>query len=176
MKTFILTIVTSLLASVISILIIFAYPGSVSVPGTRIGPSPYMAELNQLHEQTKGGLNGESPVWDRIDVLRKKNKEWFAEKEKLQKEPKIVAEAFSEFITIKSSKAAPILAILWALSFFFMAKNNVKNMHLLMVAFPTALFATKFFSFFAWVLVTLAILAVFIYLQVYNGRETENVT
>ena len=111
----------AVLASVFTAILLVALPASISVKSDRIGPSPYRKELDELYEIISRGLPPDSPEWEKLEVFRLKNEQWFEGEINTQSDGSIV-----EYFKAKSLKLSPLLAAIWGLSFVLLCKR-VKN-------------------------------------------------
>ncbi len=122
----------SIILSVVSILLIFAFPGYVTVQGEKIGPSPYYDEILEVSKKAEKGLPLDAPEWKKLSDLRTKNNAWFESVERNDFD--LNQFGVRDFLRIKSERAAFFLAIIWVGWFWFLfGKSYFFVFHL---AFP----------------------------------------
>lgn len=152
----------SLAMSLVSLIIILIAPVTLTEYSSSVGPSPYRQELEMLSSKLEKGLPPDAPEWRLRDELIKKNNDWFDEAGK----KRLVSKTLDPLAvwTMKSSKLALVVMLLWAVCFYFFIRTKPDMNALLVLAFPVLLTALKLFSLLSFLLISVAVCGIFFYL------------
>ncbi|MCV2404088.1 hypothetical protein OFY17_14575 [Marinomonas sp. C2222] len=156
----------TLLLSVLSITVIAFTPASLE---KNIGPSPYRAQLDELHAKTSKGLPIDAPEWNLSRELIQKNNAWFEKQTRptLKEGGSAVFEAFRN----KSDSATLFLMVIWGLGFYYILKSIKLKSALLVLIFPTVLFSFGFLSSVAIIGVFISIFCAYLFF-IYRWNKT----
>ena len=147
------------LLSVLSLVLIIVLPVGVSDQGSKVGPSPYRAQIDELYAETSKGLPPDAPQWKKLEELRRKNNEWFETDGQLT----VQGESLSLFdvLKVKSSKISLLLMIVWGVGFYFILKVLGNYFSLFILVFPILLFIFNIISITALAVISVAVLSVY---------------
>jgi hypothetical protein len=152
---------TSFLLSLLSLLIILVLPITISEEGSKVGPSPYRVQIDELSYKTRQGLHPDAPEWRQLEDLRIMNNEWFNSTRRVT----LLSEELSayDFFQKASSKLAPVWVVLWGLCFFFLLRSKALHFSsLFILAFPIILFTVQLFSLLALVCIFISVVGVYL--------------
>jgi hypothetical protein len=158
----------SLVLSLVSVIIIVLIPFTVSQQGSKLGPSPYRAQIDELYLITSKGIPPNAAEWQQLEDLKRKNNEWFNSKGD---------EFFSENLTtveiikLKSQRASLILFVCWGLGFYFYFRSKINYLNFLVLLFPVVLFALNIISILAFLSIFTGVFSVFVYLIRRKNRD-----
>lgn len=154
----------SALTLLISIFIVLLLPFDIISTVNDIGPSPYRDRINELYEITGKGLHPSAPELGELDLLVEKNNIWHEQRR--SSEPK----GFLNAISIKSTSISPILAFLWAFSFYVIFRKELSYNALAFLSAPIIFTLYGGFSLLAFSLILVGIFVSFVCLKVKNRR------
>lgn len=161
----------SILLSVLSVILIVVLPVNVFDNESKIGPSPYRVQIDELYAETSKGLPPDAPAWKQLEELRRKNNAWF----ETGGDSSAQLESLSLFDVLKrkSSKASLLLMVIWGLGFYFIHRANTHCISLLALAFPLSLFVFNIISIVALILITIAVLGVYLVTSIKKSEESK---
>jgi len=146
--------------SVATFLLILASPVIVSEGGQRLGPSPYAERIDELYESMKGaGSSPYSQEWQELKELNQKNNDWFEER----RGERGGAPSLGYFDVLQeiSSAITFILILVWGVGYLLTYRFFDGYWSLLILVFPSLMFALRILSFQAFVSIVLSVLVVY---------------
>ncbi|ODM29850.1 hypothetical protein A6779_12040 [Marinobacter adhaerens] len=146
--------------SVATFLLIIASPVVVSEGGKRLGPSPYAERIDDLYESMKGAdISPYSQEWQELKELNQKNNDWFEERSREQNS----APSLDYFGVLQeiSSAITFILIVVWGGGFLLTYRILDEHWSLLVLVFPSLMFALRILSFQAFISIVLSVLVVY---------------
>ena len=146
--------------SVATYLLILASPVIVSEGGQRLGPSPYAERIDELYESMKGAGNSPySREWQELKELNQKNNDWF----EVRRGERGGAPGLGYFDVLQeiSSAITLILILFWGIGYLLTYRFFDGYWSLLILVFPSLMFALRILSFQAFVSIVLSVLIVY---------------
>lgn len=146
--------------SVATFLLILASPVVVSEGGQRLGPSPYAERIDELYERMEGAGNSPySQEWQELKELIQKNNDWFEER----RGERGSAPSLGYFDVLQeiSSAITFILILVWGGGFLLTYRILDEHWSLLVLVFPSLMFALRILSFQAFISIVLSVLVVY---------------
>lgn len=146
--------------SVATFLLILASPVIVSEGGQRLGPSPYAERIDELYESMKGAGNSPySQEWQELKELNQKNNDWFEER----RGERGGAPSLGYFDVLQeiSSAITFVLILVWGVGYLLTYRFFDRYWSLLILVFPSLMFALRILSFQAFVSIVLSVLVVY---------------
>ncbi len=146
--------------SVATFLLMFASPVVVSEGGQRLGPSPYAERIDELYERMEGAGNSPySQEWQELKELIQKNNDWFDERSReLNSAPSL---DYFDVLQEISSAITFILILVWGGGFLLTYRILDEHWSLLVLVFPSLMFALRILSFQAFISIVLSVLVVY---------------
>ena len=157
------TLMQSTLIFVISVFLILLVPIDIIATKSNSGPSPYRERINELYEITAKGLHPSAPEFGELDLLVEKNNIWHEQK-------KSNSEGFINAVNIKSTSISPILALLWAFSYYVFFRKIVSNKSIVFLSAPAFFTIYGGFSLLAFSLILFGVLVSFILIKLTRKR------
>lgn len=146
---------TFLITTTLCIAALMLVPITISSSNKTSGPSPYLAEIDELHEIASKGLPPDAPEWTRLEELRLKNNNWFESQESDANDMTI-----TRMLSLKSSTLSPFIAMLWAAAIYRIGHKNYSNQYLVLALGPITLYLIGVFSVIAVSLTVVAMIVV----------------
>lgn len=155
----------SIFLSVLSVLVIVIAPVVIVVSSGTVGPSPYMAEIEDIYKKTDQGLPPWAPEWSRLEELKLKNELWFQ-----SKLPDYGSLGYIEILQKKSTKVAMFLILIWGIGTYYLVKEKFNYKQVAILIFPLLLWVFQIYSVITLLSVTGVVIAVFSFMRVKYNR------
>jgi hypothetical protein len=153
----------SFILAVLSFVLIFVVPSSVTESGQRLGPSPYAEQIDELSKNMDRGISPHSEKWQEYKELVRKNNEWFEERRgKTEGAPSL---DYFDVLQEMSSSISGLLLVVWVGGFLLAFRFLDSYRSPLVLAFPVIMVSLKLISFETFFLIVASVLflyAVFI--------------